>query len=102
MDKCKDKAGAEIKVGDGVWFDPVQGVCEIVDIQYPGVIDKDKPGRISLRVDIPFVGEPGKTTANGYTFGFLLYTRNPKEVNRVESQIDEIMKGQGKKLAHIK
>lgn len=96
MDVIKDKAGNELHEGDAVWFDPLGGIATIIKVDFPGRIDTEKPGVVSLRVDIPFVAEKGKSVAGGFAFGFFLVTRDPRsgsqEREKVEDANDRVTK----------
>lgn len=101
----KDKVGNRIKADSDVYFDPVQGVVQIVSIDDPGRKrdGSDRPGYINMLVRMPFIpsknekGETGKDDDGNHNiaFGFLLLSRDPSK------ELEEAVKG-NRALAAVK
>ena|SRR5215471_18213103 len=78
--ETRDKCGNEFQAGDYLWFDALQGIVEVLEVQQPGIVDKDKPGKIIIKVEIPFKAEEGGD--KGAVFGFFLKSHKPPDLRK--------------------
>lgn len=85
--KVMDRLGNELRVGDTVYFHPLQTVVVVMDVSEPGKIS-DTPGSLALGIKVPITPEKGKTD---FIFADLMKVHTPDEGKNVEQQIDDIL-----------
>lgn len=88
--KVMDCLGNEIKAKQVAFFKPIGGLVTIIDVEQPGVVDPNKPGRIRLEVQLAFRPDKDKASQD-IVFGDLMRVYTPDEAAKVEDQINDIL-----------
>lgn len=112
--KYKDKVGNAIHADSDVYFDPVQGVVQIISIEDPSrkKDGSNRPGYINMMVRMPFIQPEAEVDKDKdeqtIAFGFLLFSRDPsrdqeesEKGNRAAEAIKDIL-NRNSKIAQMK
>lgn len=87
--KIMDRLGNELKVGDVLYFAPLQGLVTILKIEEPGKLSS-APGRICFELQTPFTLDEGKRDA---VFADVMKVHHPNEGSEAERKVAEILSG---------